>query len=82
MFEEFKYTCNVSETTVPGLDSMIKTETDPYEACKGAHAIALMTEWDEFKTYDYQKVYDQVCLCILFDSIQTKVLCVVLLLYR
>ncbi len=31
---------------------------DPYEACKGAHAIAILTEWDEFKTYDWQKIYD------------------------
>ncbi|GLB51542.1 UDP-glucose 6-dehydrogenase [Neptunitalea chrysea] len=31
---------------------------DPYEACKGAHAIAVLTEWDEFKSYDWQKIYD------------------------
>ena len=30
---------------------------DPYEACKGAHAIAILTEWDEFKTYDWEKIY-------------------------
>ncbi len=29
--------------------------TDPYEACKNAHAIAILTEWDEFKEYDWQK---------------------------
>jgi len=22
-----------------------------------AHAIAVLTEWDEFKTYDWQKIY-------------------------
>jgi len=31
---------------------------NPYEACKNAHAIAVLTEWDEFKTYDWQKIYD------------------------
>jgi len=31
---------------------------DPYEACKDAHAIAVLTEWDEFKAYDWQKIYD------------------------
>ncbi len=31
---------------------------DPYKACHQAHAIALLTEWDEFKTYDWQKIYD------------------------
>jgi UDPglucose 6-dehydrogenase len=27
------------------------------EACLGAHAIAVVTEWDEFKTLDYEKIY-------------------------
>ncbi len=31
---------------------------DPYAACKNAHAIAILTEWDEFKDYDWQKIYD------------------------
>ncbi|MDN3667161.1 nucleotide sugar dehydrogenase [Algibacter miyuki] len=29
----------------------------PYEATKEAHAIAIMTEWDEFKGYDWHKIY-------------------------
>jgi UDPglucose 6-dehydrogenase len=33
---------------------------DPYDACKGAHAIAVLTEWDEFKTYDWQTIYDNM----------------------
>ena len=33
---------------------------DPYEATKGAHAILVMTEWDMFKTLDYQRIYDQM----------------------
>jgi len=32
----------------------------PYEACKDAHAIAILTEWDEFKTYDWQKIYNNM----------------------
>ena len=31
---------------------------DPYAACKDVHAIAVLTEWDEFKTYDWQRIYD------------------------
>jgi len=27
-----------------------------YEACAGAHAIAIVTEWDEFKKLDYAKI--------------------------
>ncbi len=50
------------------LDSRSETENrdlitvvnDPYEACKDAHAIAILTEWDEFKNYDWQKIYDNM----------------------
>ncbi|WP_392388783.1 UDP-glucose 6-dehydrogenase [Flavobacterium piscinae] len=38
----------------------ITVASDPYEACKGAHAIALLTEWDEFKTYDWERIYAQM----------------------
>ncbi|KAJ6350642.1 hypothetical protein OIU78_006729 [Salix suchowensis] len=27
---------------------------------KGAHGICILTEWDEFKTLDYQKIYDDM----------------------
>ena len=38
----------------------ISVENNGYEACKKAHAIAILTEWDEFKTYDWQKIYDNM----------------------
>lgn len=40
--------------------SQLTAEHDPYEACKDAHAVAVLTEWDEFKTYDWQKIYDEM----------------------
>jgi UDPglucose 6-dehydrogenase len=30
---------------------------DVYEACAGAHAIAVLTEWDEFKTLDFARIF-------------------------
>ena len=33
---------------------------NPYEACKEAHAVAVLTEWDEFKSYDWQKIYEHM----------------------
>lgn len=30
---------------------------DAYEAAKGSHAIAVLTEWDEFKVLDYERIY-------------------------
>mgnify|MGYP006164988931 CR=1 FL=1 len=38
----------------------ISAISDPYEACQGAHAIAVLTEWDEFKNYDWQRIYDNM----------------------
>ncbi|MGE5341777.1 MAG: nucleotide sugar dehydrogenase [Candidatus Omnitrophota bacterium] len=32
-------------------------ESDPYAAAEGASAIAVVTEWDAFKTLDYQRIY-------------------------
>lgn len=31
--------------------------TSAYDAARGAHAIAVVTEWDEFKQLDYQKIF-------------------------
>ncbi|MDF9828114.1 UDPglucose 6-dehydrogenase [Ereboglobus sp. PH5-5] len=40
-----------------------------YEACRGAHAIAVLTEWDEFKTLDFQKIYDTMPKpALIFDG--------------
>lgn len=33
---------------------------DPYEASKDAHAIAVLTEWDEFKSYDWKRIYENM----------------------
>eukprot|EP00245_Coleochaete_scutata_P006361 TRINITY_DN20786_c0_g1_i1.p1 TRINITY_DN20786_c0_g1~~TRINITY_DN20786_c0_g1_i1.p1 ORF type:complete len:481 (+),score=132.80 TRINITY_DN20786_c0_g1_i1:213-1655(+) len=33
---------------------------DAYAACQGAHAICVLTEWDEFKTLDFKKIYDSM----------------------
>jgi len=45
-----------------GKDSMdtIEIDDDAYIACAGAHAIAILTEWDEFKTLDYKRIYDSM----------------------
>lgn len=37
--------------------SKVEFVLDPYEAAKGAHAIAVMTEWDDYKSLDYQRIY-------------------------
>ena len=39
------------------LAGMIAFEPDPYKAAEGAHAIAVMTEWDVYRTLDYDRIY-------------------------
>ena len=69
MFAEFKYTLNLSEETKPGLGELVVTSPDAYSAAAGAHAIAIATEWDEFKTLDYKKIYDSMAKpAFLFDG--------------
>jgi UDPglucose 6-dehydrogenase len=58
MLIEFDYSLNVSKKTVPNLDDMIITSSTAIEAATGAHAIALLTEWDEFTQYDYKQIYE------------------------
>lgn len=38
-------------------DNLVTIETDPYMAAADSHAIAVMTEWDAFKEYDYERMY-------------------------
>jgi len=48
---------------------LIEVSTDPYEAAKGAHALAILTEWDLFASLDYQKIYDSMMKpAFLFDG--------------
>lgn len=44
--------------TMEEIRSLVTVHSDPYAAMQAAHATAILTEWDEFKTYDWQKVYD------------------------
>ena len=38
----------------------VEFETDPYKASQEAHAIAIMTEWELYKTLDYKKIYKRM----------------------
>nr|SVE73469.1 EOG090X03RJ [Daphnia atkinsoni] len=41
-------------------ESGMSIHADPYEAAKGTHALVICTEWDQFTTYDYQRMYDSM----------------------
>ena len=39
------------------LEKRIACGTDPYRAADGAHALAVLTEWDEFRDLDFEFIY-------------------------
>lgn len=50
-------------------DASITVCTGAYAATKDAHAVLILTEWDEFKAIDFKKVYDHMHLpAFLFDG--------------
>jgi UDPglucose 6-dehydrogenase len=63
------YTCGVNHANTPSLDASVVTETDPYVACDGAHALLVLTEWDEFKAYDFERIYQSMAKpAFVFDG--------------
>ncbi len=49
---------NNAKKDMEGVEGEIVYEPDPYKAVQGAHGIALLTEWQQFRDLDYQKVFD------------------------
>lgn len=50
-------------------DNRLSVVRTAYEACAGAHAIAVLTEWDEFKKLDFNKIYASMAKpAFLFDG--------------
>lgn len=44
-------------------------KSNAYDACKGSHALCVLTEWEEFKALDFAKIYDgMVKPAFVFDG--------------
>ena len=53
----------------PNHEEKIEVCSDAYEAVEGAHALAILTEWDEFRDLDYRKIYDRMMKpAFIFDG--------------
>ncbi len=49
--------------------AQLNTSTDPYDTSKDAHAIVILTEWDEFINYDWHKIFDSMMKpAFIFDG--------------
>jgi UDPglucose 6-dehydrogenase len=57
MFADVNY---LNSRTEKDNKELLIPQSSPYEACKDAHAVAILTEWDEFKEYDWKKIYNSM----------------------
>lgn len=48
----------ISDTDRELVQSNVTVVNNAYDAAKNAHAIALLTEWDEFRKLDFDRIYD------------------------
>lgn len=58
MMEEMDYTCGVNKDTLPEIQQLLTMEQDAYTACKGAHAVMILTEWPDFQRLDWARIYE------------------------
>ena len=56
--------------TLPGrVESLVTTHPSPYTAATDAHAVVICTEWDEFVTLDYERIYKNMAKpAFIFDG--------------
>nr|XP_022323181.1 UDP-glucose 6-dehydrogenase-like isoform X3 [Crassostrea virginica] len=48
---------------------LVTTYPDPYEAANGTHALVICTEWDQFTTLDYSRIYQKMLKpAFIFDG--------------
>eukprot|EP00884_Botryococcus_braunii_P014768 jgi/Botrbrau1/23292/Bobra.0102s0033.1 len=51
------------------IERAVSVHEDPYQAMAGTHGVCVLTEWEEFKGYDWQKVYDTMSKpAFIFDG--------------
>src|SRR3954471_11115649 len=50
------------------LDGRVRYAANPYDAVQGAEALFLMTEWNEFRQPDFQRVKELMAKPVVFDG--------------
>jgi len=58
-----------AESEESRVERLVTCHRDPYTAALGAHAVVICTEWDEFVTLDYSRIYSGMTKpAFLFDG--------------
>jgi UDPglucose 6-dehydrogenase len=52
---------------LPGLAGLVPAN-DPYSVCEGAGVLAVLTEWDEFRWTDFEKVANLMSAARIVDA--------------
>ncbi len=67
--QQQKKGCGEQAITEEEFQERLIIHTEPYETTQSAHAILVLTEWDEFRTYDWKRIYkDMLKPAFLFDG--------------
>jgi len=52
-----------------GVEGRISYEGNPYDALRGCHAIAVLTEWEQYRSLDFQNIFEgMVKPAFIFDG--------------
>lgn len=54
------YALDNARDELNSLDGTISYCIDPYSAAQDCHAIAVMTEWENYRSLDYRRIYDSM----------------------
>ncbi|XP_054821187.1 UDP-glucose 6-dehydrogenase 1-like [Prosopis cineraria] len=57
---EWDHPIHLQPVTSRSTMKQVRIVKDAYEATKDAHGICVLTEWDEFKSLDYQRIFDNM----------------------
>jgi len=73
MIDDLQYLQSIKEgnnkLTEQDIKERLVIHGNPFDATRAAHATLVITEWDEFKDYDWQRIYNEMLKpAFLFDG--------------
>jgi UDPglucose 6-dehydrogenase len=58
-----------AKADLEGVEGKVQFVEDPYEAATGSHAIAILTEWRQYRELDYERIYRSMAKpAFIFDG--------------
>ncbi len=64
----FVYDPKANENVAQTYGSQITCVDDPYETLKDAQALCVLTEWNQFRQPDFEKIHAQLAQKVIFDG--------------